>query len=148
MPALPEPLVGLVISYAYLWSEESKRGQVEGAKDRPCALIMALEPSEAGQRKEVAVVPITHSMPLDASAAIEMPPRVKEYLGLDSDRSWVILNEVNIFTWPGFDLRPIRKRGGRVDYGVLPPRFVDRLIAKFTELAEEGCVSQACRDEA
>ncbi len=47
--------------------------------------------------------------PHDPNVAVEIPLRVKEHLGLDSERSWVILEEVNIFTWPGFDLRPIKK---------------------------------------
>ena len=54
---------------------------------------------------------------------IEIPRRVKEHLGLDDERSWIVLDEFNVFTWPGFDLRPIKDRGGRVDYGFLPPKL-------------------------
>jgi len=32
MAGFPEPEVGLVISYSYLWKEEEERGQVEGPK--------------------------------------------------------------------------------------------------------------------
>jgi hypothetical protein len=100
MGGFPEPRVGLVVSYSYLWSEEAEQGLVEGKKDRPCAIILAVdEPApNTAQRKQVAVAPITHSPPRDMSAAVEIPPRVKEHLGLDSERSWVILNEVNVFT--------------------------------------------------
>src|SRR5689334_4007413 len=57
MAKFPEPEVGLVISYAYLWFEEAERGQVEGRKDRPCAIIVAVDvPDEAaGHRERVAV---------------------------------------------------------------------------------------------
>lgn len=79
--------------------------------------------------------------------AVEIPPRVKEHLGLDGERSWVILDEVNIFTWPGFDLRPIRRDETRIDYGLLPPKFFDRLIDKFKELRSRGKVAGASRDE-
>lgn len=34
MTEFPEPQVGLVISYSYLWSEEAEHGQIEGRKDR------------------------------------------------------------------------------------------------------------------
>ena len=148
MPGFPEPQVGLVISYAYLWFEESKRGLLEGAKDRPCVIIVAIDPTRAaaGRGKRIAVAPITHSMPESPNVAIEIPLLVKEHLGLDGERSWVILDEFNTFTWPGYDLRSIRELGGRVDYGFLPPRFFDRLIAKFRELSDEGRVSQASRD--
>jgi hypothetical protein len=95
----------------------------------------------------VAVAPITHSPPHDPNVAVEIPLRVKEHLGLDSERSWVILEEVNIFTWPGFDLRPIKKGDSRVDYGLLPPKLFERLIAKFRELRDQGKVAGASRDD-
>jgi hypothetical protein len=112
MASFPEPQVGLVIAYAYLWSDEAEQGQVEGRKDRPCAIVVATEAPEPNQRKQVAVVPITHAPPYDPRVAIEVPRRVKEHLGLDSERSWVVLNEFNVFTWPGFDLRPINQEQG------------------------------------
>lgn len=149
MSGFPEPEAGLVISYSYLWKEEEERGQVEGRKDRPCAIILAIDhPDQTlGGRKQVAVVPITHSPPDDPDVAIEIPFRVKQHLGLDSDRSWVVLDEINVFTWPGFDLRPIRRGESRIDYGLLPPRFFEQLIAKFSELRAQGEVSSSSRDE-
>jgi len=36
---LPAPELGLVISYAYLWSSEADAGREEGGKDRPCAVV-------------------------------------------------------------------------------------------------------------
>jgi hypothetical protein len=149
MGGLPEPQVGLVISYAYLWKEEADRGQVEGKKDRPCAIILAVDQPDpqAGTRRLVGVVPITHSPPGNPEVAVEIPGRVKEHLGLDSERSWVILDEVNLFTWPGYDLRPIRRSSSHVEYGLLPPKFFDRLIAKFSELRAQGKLAVASRDD-
>src|SRR5215469_4139403 len=136
MAGLPEPEAGLVISYSYLWREEGERGQIDGRKDRPCAIILAVEHSDpqAVGWKQIAVAPITHARPSDLAIAVEIPQRIKEHLGLDSERSWVILNELNLFTWPGFDLRPIARNESRVDYGLLPPKFFQQLIAKFKEL--------------
>ena len=37
---LPEPVPGLVIRYSYLWADEHERGQEEGVKDRPCAIVL------------------------------------------------------------------------------------------------------------
>jgi hypothetical protein len=149
MTGFPEPEVGLVISYSYLWKEEEEQGLVEGRKDRPCAIVLTVEvpAAESNRRKQVAVAPITHSPPHDPTVAVEIPPRVKEHLGLDGERSWVVLEEVNIFTWPGFDLRPIRRGETRIDYGLLPPKFFDRLIEKFKELRSQGKVAGASRDE-
>jgi len=71
MPIPPaEP--GLVISYAFLWSHEHDRGDVEGRKRRPCAVVLAIR-TEAG-RVTATVAPITHSPPRDAAAAVEIPP--------------------------------------------------------------------------
>lgn len=149
MTGFPEPEAGLVISYSYLWKEEEERGQVEGRKDRPCAIILAIDHPNAALagRKQVAVVPITHSPPHNPNVAVEIPLRVKEHLGLDSDRSWVVLDEINVFTWPGFDLRPIRRGESRIDYGLLPPKFFELLIAKFTELRAQREVASSSRDE-
>jgi hypothetical protein len=83
MTGFPEPEVGLVISYSYLWKEEEEQGLVEGRKDRPCAIVLTVEvpAAESNCRKQVAVAPITHSPPHDPNVAVEIPPRVKEHLG-------------------------------------------------------------------
>ncbi len=143
---LPEPQPGLVISYSFLWSEEAEQGQVEGRKDRPCAIVVALEGVEPSRPKQVAVVPITHSPPSDPAAAIEIPQRVKAHLGLDSERSWIILDEFNVFAWPGYDLRPIRESDGRVHYGFLPPRLFDQVIESIRRLDEQGVIARTPRD--
>ena len=67
MAGFPEPEAGLVISYSYLWKEEEERGQTEGRKDRPCAIVLAVDDPDpkADGRTQVAVAPITHSPPHD-----------------------------------------------------------------------------------
>src|SRR5262249_7263779 len=129
--------------------QEEERGLVEGRKDRPCAIVLAIDhpDPDADGRTQVAVAPITHSPPRDPNVAVEIPLRVKEHLGLDSARSWVVLDEVNIFTWPGLDLRPIRRGESRVDYGLLPPKLFERLLEKFAELRQLGKVAAASRDD-
>jgi hypothetical protein len=44
--AFPEPEVGLVVSYSYLWSDEAAAGHVEGRKARPSAIVMAVRHDE------------------------------------------------------------------------------------------------------
>ena len=119
---------------------------VEGRKDRPCAIVIALDAAGNPPHKRVSVVPITHS-PQNPAAAIEIPPRVKQHLGLDDERSWVVLDEMNVFTWPGYDLRPIRRGETRVDFGFLPPRFFNELVEKLNQLIEAGKAEQTSRDE-
>jgi hypothetical protein len=55
----PQPEVGLVISYSYLWSDEAEAGHVEGRKNRPCAIVLVVQEAE-GNAPVVTVVPVTH----------------------------------------------------------------------------------------
>ncbi|MEJ8849870.1 growth inhibitor PemK [Variovorax rhizosphaerae] len=125
--AFPSPEVGLVVSFAYLWHREQQRGNTEGAKNRPCVIVTAIESVDG--EIVVTVSPITHAQPENPASGIEIPARVKRHLGLDGEKSWVILTEVNRFTWPGYDLRPISTRDSRVDYGFLPPALFDQIKA-------------------
>jgi len=129
----PKPEAGLVIRYSYLWYSEHEQGREEGIKDRPCAVILALR--EVDGSNSVLVLPITHSAPGNTIAAVEIPPVIKSRLGLDGERSWVVLSESNTFTWPGPDLRPVSGRpDNSVAYGFLPPNFFIELRRRFVEL--------------
>jgi hypothetical protein len=128
---VPEPVPGLVIAYSYLWLREAETGQEEGRKDRPCAIILVS--TEVAKRKIVRVLPITHSPPADPTEAIAIPIETKKRLGLDSEPSWIMISELNEFTWPGPDLRPIAG-ADRTAYGFLPPRFFNFVREKYIEL--------------
>lgn len=120
--SLPEPVPGLVINYSYLWVDEQKRGCEDGSKARPCAIVVSRQ--IVSGHLVVTVAPITHSPPRDAIEAIEIPAQLKSHLGLDDDKSWVVVTETNSFVWPGPDLRPIGRRKPLIyAYGMLPPRF-------------------------
>ena len=95
-----------MVRYSYLWASEHARGQEEGVKDRPCAVVLVSTES-AGDRI-VTVLPVTHTPPANARLAVEIPAATKRRLGLDDARSWVVLTEANRFVWPGPDLRPLR----------------------------------------
>jgi hypothetical protein len=116
--------------YSYLWHAEHMRGNEEGRKDRPCAVVAALRTDEASILRAL-VLPITHNPPTDADSAIEIPAAIKKHLGLDDGRSWIILTEWNDFVWPGPDLRAISATKNSVAYGVLSPRFFTRLRDAF-----------------
>jgi hypothetical protein len=131
--SLPKPEAGLVIRYSYLWLREHREGREEGAKDRPCAIVLALRDHDG--ETQVLVVPVTHSPPESSAAALELPPAVKRHLGLDAERSWVVLSESNLFDWPGPDLRRVGDRDdSSVAYGFLPPRLFAELQRRFLAL--------------
>jgi hypothetical protein len=113
------PRVGQLIRYSYLWLEQHRRGTEEGLKDRPCLVVIATA-SEDGE-PILFVAPVTHSeQPLEA-LAVELPLATKQRLKLDEERSWIVTNEVNKFTWPGPDVRPDAE--GEVIIGFVPAKL-------------------------
>ena len=128
---VPEPVPGLVIGYSYLWLREAETGQEEGRKDRPCAIVLVSV--DEAERKIVQVLPITHSPPADPTEAIAIPIETKKRLGLDSEPSWIMISELNEFTWPGPDLRPA-KGSDKAAYGFLPPRLFNLVRERYVAL--------------
>jgi hypothetical protein len=142
----PAPRPGLVIRYSYLWESEARQGREEGVKDRPCAIILVA--LRKGDHPIVRVLPVTHTPPVDPADAMEIPTLTKERLGLDSDRSWVVLTEANDFIWPGPDLRPLPGRGpGTVAYGFLPPGFMTALHERLERRRRERRLRAVRRSE-
>jgi hypothetical protein len=136
--AFPEPVPGLVLRYSYLWWQEYGRGQEEGVKDRPCAVVLVV--TDAQDTKVVTVLPITHTPPADADLAVEIPYATKQRLGLDAERSWVVLTEANRFSWPGPDLRMKEPGDGpeSVAYGLLPRALFKEISGQFGDAIEAG----------
>lgn len=143
--SLPQPEPGLVISYAYLWRHEHNRGQEEGHKARPCVIILAVDSVEGGATR-VTVAAVTHTPPHTDTIALEMPLKVKQHLGLDDARSWIVLDEVNQFDWPGFDLRPVPGHGDTFAYGFIPPNLYEAAKAKLFEAHAQRAVKVTPRD--
>ena len=125
MAAIPEPKPGRVIRYQYLWRRRARRGHDTADKDRPACIVIALRKEQRDTR--VMIVPITHSRLSPGEAAYEIPPRIKEHLRLDEQRSWIILSEVNIDVWPSPDLCLVPGRTDSFEYGLLPQKLVIEL---------------------
>lgn len=123
----------MVIRYAYLWADEHQAGREEGSKDRPAAILMAVS---AGKQSEVLALPITHTPPSNPEEAFELPPATKARLGLDGERSWVVLTEVNRFAWPGPDLRAVSPQIDTCLYGFLPEGIYAGIRRKFLNLRD------------
>ena len=129
----PKPQPGLVIRYSYLWAEEFERGLEEGSKDRPCAILLSVK-SEDGEQI-VTVLPVTHSPPQNPNEAVEIPSATKRRLGLDDQRSWIVLTESNRFIWPGPDLRPLTSGDARgVAFGLLPAALFNQIKQQWLQL--------------
>ena len=134
--ALPIPVPGLVIRYAFLWRDEAARGIDEGAKDRPCAVVLVtqsdLDPTSGEHDLVVTVLPITHMPPAEPKLAVEVPAATKRRLGLDDNRSWIVVTDANRFVWPGPDLRfSIAGETSSCSYGLLPRGLFNEMREKF-----------------
>ena len=139
----PVPQPGLVIRYSYLWESEAREGREEGVKDRPCAVVLVI--LRESEHPIVRVLPITHTPPQDPNDALEIPAATKERLGLDEERSWVVLTEANDFIWPGPDVRPaISGDPSSIAFGFLPPKFMAALRHRLEALyrAKKAKVTQ------
>lgn len=110
IPAAPP--VGHVIAYEYLWESQADEKD-DGAKTYPCALILS-RVLEGGVTLAYALG-ISHRPPSNDDRAIEVPLKLKRYLGLDDDPSWIYTDQLNIFAWPGPDLRPAERLSARKD---------------------------------
>jgi hypothetical protein len=132
--ALPEPKPGLVVRYDYLWTHEAAAGRDQG-KDRPTCIVAATD--TLARPRYVVVLPITHTPPAGDIVGVEIPPRVKQALGLDDGPSWVIVSEHNIDEWPNGGLSPVPGRRGAFAYGFIPPGLFREIKARFLELARQ-----------
>jgi len=132
LSSLPEPIPGLVIRYSYLWADEHDEGREEGSKDGPSAIVLAS--STLDRATSVVVLAITHSPPASGDLAVEIPRPTKLRLGLDGERSWIVLSEANRFIWPGPDLRRVSAGdNASVAYGELPADLFRKVQAKFVQ---------------
>jgi mRNA-degrading endonuclease toxin of MazEF toxin-antitoxin module len=136
------PSAGLVVRYDYLWKRESIFGQSEGAKTRPCAVVLPM-PIKPDGRQYVLVVAITHSAPSNHNDAIELPPKVKRQLGLDDAQSWIVVSEVNVADWSDAGFMPVDK--DRWSYGSLPKSLTIKLRDLILARAKAKSLSQTNR---
>jgi mRNA-degrading endonuclease toxin of MazEF toxin-antitoxin module len=133
---LPKPEPGLVLCYEFLWSHEAEASEHWGKKRRPCVIVLAVK-AERGQVR-VTVAPLTHLKPRNEKIAVEVPPKVKQHLGLDNDQSWIICDELNEFVWPGYDLYPVPGgKSDQYDYGLIPPLLYEQVRQLILALDEE-----------
>jgi hypothetical protein len=132
---LPKAEPGLVFRYDFLWQCEAAKGGKSG-KVRPACLLVALE-DPAGS-SSVVVLPITHSEPKAGTEGIEIPAAVCKNLGLDEDRSWVIVSEYNVDDWPNGGISPVPGRHGAFTYGYLSPRLLESIKRKFVDVIRQG----------
>jgi hypothetical protein len=138
-------LAGQIIRYEYLWSDEADRGLEEGAKWRPCALILVIGGDD--DEVEVVVAPITHRPASDA-VTVPIPAKTRRRIGLDDAAQWIVVSDLNRFRWPGPDLRPVSGGGDdSVVMGLLPAALLGEVKSALIELLKSGRTQVVARTE-
>lgn len=100
---------GTLVHYQFLWSHEANRGQEEGVKRRPCAIILR-SPNPHSDR--IFLIPVTTKEPEVNTPALEIPELEARRMGLaDPIRRWIVLNEINVDEIPSYVLEPNAKIG-------------------------------------
>lgn len=98
-----KPPVGHLVAYEYLWASKARRRE-DGEKVYPTALILSKK-DEFGHTI-VYALGVSHMRPPEGRRALEVPPKLCRWIGLDDRRQWIYTDELNVFVWPGVDLRP------------------------------------------
>ena len=91
--ALPEPRLGLVVRYGFVWASPARRRPPDAGKDRPCVIVDLERTAHPTIRSRdilrITYLPISHTAPRAGEEAITVPPRVAQYLGLTGERSFL-----------------------------------------------------------
>ena len=139
------PKVGQIVRHHFLWSEEKAAGRTEGAKPRPC-IIIAVETRSEGDAPRVTVLPIPSQAPRSDAAAVAVPGSLKTRIELDPGRpAWVVVDQANVFTWPGFDLVPLSN--GSFVRGTITSGFFQQIAAAVIATRARGRPRRTDRDD-
>jgi len=86
------------------------------------------------------LAPITHRKPDDTFTAVEISAADALALRLDNQTSWIIVDDINYFTWMGPDVE-LDQSSGTYEVGFLAPDLFLRVTERFKELRRHGLFS-------
>jgi mRNA-degrading endonuclease toxin of MazEF toxin-antitoxin module len=139
------PKVGQIVRHHFLWSDEKSAGRAEGAKARPC-IIIAVESRSSNDAPRVTVLPVTSQAPRSDAAAVAVPDGLKARIELDPGRpAWVVVDQANVFTWPGFDLVP--SPSGSFIRGTITSGFFQQIATAVVATHARGRLRRTDRDD-
>ena len=89
------PPQGSVIVYPYLWASQRESGEIEGRKDRPVCLLLAIHDS-ARDLHHLMLLAISSQPPAPNQIALEIPDTERRRGGLTRyPRAWIFISEYN-----------------------------------------------------
>lgn len=124
----PDPRVGQIVLYDFLWNEQHQAGLTRGIKDRPC-VVAGITKGDDGRVTTVNLVPITHETPSPGQRGFALPPQTQPMTGLDDKKSWVNCSEINQERWE--KIGPAKP--GQFLYGHLPRGLTKKAIDHVRE---------------
>ena len=87
---LPRPEIGLIVHYGFVWSGPDRDPPPDAGKDRPCLIVDILQEEILGRKTlRVTYLPISHAEPRKGESAILIKPKVANYLGLTTEKSYL-----------------------------------------------------------
>ena len=131
-----KPPVGHLIAYEYLWASQHQTRD-DGAKTYPAAIVMTRD--DLAPFPLAYVLGISHKPPRADERALEVLSKLKRHLGMDDQPTWIYTDQINIFAWPGPDLRlaenlsSIPSARGNCVIGALPTDWFERLKSHLQE---------------
>ena len=117
------PKVGHILRYVYLFAQEAAAGREAGAKER---FVVVVGIGDQDGRYRVAAI-TTKGEGKDKTVALPKP--VATAAGLSPESS-VVVDEMNVLTWPGYDIRPLMDTAGHV-VGRMCPGFTSIIISEI-----------------
>jgi len=88
---------------------------------------------------------MTHTRPGAERSAVEVPRSAKTQLGLSAAPSWIMCDEFNEFTWPGFDAG--KTPAGKPSFGFLPRGTIAAVRAEALAARARGAFKSVSRDD-
>jgi hypothetical protein len=122
MPERRFPKSGDILNYVFLFAHEAKTRD-EGVKERPCVVVMTIP-----EQQRVLVAPLTTQGDRYADT-LPVPEEVCRIAKLHGPTA-VVLNELNIFTWLGYDVRPVHGTND-IYIGRFPPGFTSKVMTEI-----------------
>lgn len=130
--ALPNPELGLLVHYSYVFHAKTKFIGPAG-KNRPCLIAAVFPDPDDRLNTGVLYLPVTHTPPGPDDVGLELPRDAKFAAGLDAARQWVLVSQGNQDTWPE-DISALPSQPGRFGYGFLPPGIFRSVQKAFAGL--------------
>jgi len=134
----PVPQGGLVIRYDYLWVAEEGQGREEGAKLRPCAIVVAVQ-ARAADPLRVIVCGITHARPTDEADGAKLPQ--KEFREPLLQMLYELGGSAGLAELREGLLPRMQSRLGEADYSIVStgePRWWNATCWERSDMVKEG----------